>query len=178
LGAAAPDFALKDLRGEVVRLSAFRGKTVVLEWFNPECPFVRYAHKRGMLKNTMRPRFGPRGKVVWLAINSGGPGRQGHGARVNRSGKIDLKLTYPVLVDEDGRVGRSYGASRTPEIFVVDPSGTLIYRGAPDDTQGGDISPGMRVRNFVTEALEDLRNRRAIRTSSAAAYGCSVKYAR
>jgi len=178
VGEKAPQFSLPNLKGETVQLSDFRGKTVVLEWFNPDCPFVRYAHKKGMLKNSMRPRYGPKGKVVWLAINSSGPGKQGHGLRTNSAGQGQFKMDYPVLLDESGAVGRAYGATRTPEIFVVNPQGILVYRGAPDDTGGGDIAPGMKVRNFVTEALTDLRRGRAIRTSSYAVYGCSVKYAR
>jgi peroxiredoxin len=108
IGAPAPDFTLHDLDGKPVTLSAFRGKTVVLEWFNPNCPFVRASHTKGSLK-TYAAKATAQG-VVWLAINSAAPGKEGNGKDANEEGKKLFGLTHPILLDESGATGRHYGA--------------------------------------------------------------------
>ncbi|MEW6435356.1 MAG: thioredoxin family protein [Myxococcota bacterium] len=176
VGAPAPDFTLKDLDGKDVKLSAFKGKTVVLEWFNPECPYVKASHTKGSLKDTAQ-RAAKKG-VVWLAINSGAPGKQGHGVEKNRAGVKAFGLEHPVLLDESGAVGKAYGATNTPHLFVIDPRGTLVYRGAIDnspDGEGGAAKDGKLV-NYVEAALDDLAAGRAVKTPDTKAYGCSVKY--
>jgi peroxiredoxin len=172
VGAPAPDFALKDLDGKEVRLSAYKGKTVVLEWFNPGCPFVVYAHGEGPLK--AQPAKALADGVVWLAVNSGAPGKQGHGVEANKKAVQDWGIGYPVLQDEAGQVGRLYGATTTPNLFVVDPKGNLAYAGALDDAPLGK-SEGA-VTNHVTAALADIAAGRAVAKPSTKAYGCSVKY--
>jgi peroxiredoxin len=174
VGKPAPDFRLKSLEGEVVELSRYRGKTVVLEWFNPECPFVKRNHKEGPLKD-MAARTGASG-VVWLAINSAAPGKQGHGAEVNGRGRDAFGMKYPILVDEDGAVGKRYGAERTPHMYVIDPKGTLVYAGAIDNAPDGDPSEGDKVVNYVESALADLAAGRPVAQAQTKAYGCSVKY--
>jgi len=176
VGQPAPDFTLPDLDGKPVKLSDQRGKIVVLEWFNPDCPFVRAAHTKGSLR-TMAATETAAG-VVWLAINSGAPGKQGHGAEATRAGKERFGLTHPILLDEIGTVGHAYGAARTPHLFVVDAKGTLVYAGAIDNSPDGEgESPtGDKLVNHVAEALGDLRAGRAVRTPRTDAYGCSVKY--
>ncbi|HEU4535850.1 MAG TPA: thioredoxin family protein [Polyangiaceae bacterium] len=174
LGQPAPDFALRDLDGQSVKLSDFRGKTVVLEWFNPECPFVKNNHAEGPLKD-MAKKVAEKG-VVWLAINSGAPGKQGHGVAVNREGKQRFGLAHPVLLDETGEVGKLYGATRTPHMYVIDPAGVLAYRGAIDNAPDGDPR-GDRLINYVEAALADLSAGRPVATPEVKAYGCSVKYA-
>src|SRR6186713_697829 len=101
VGAPAPEFELGDLDGNKIKLASYRGSVVVLEWFNPECPFVKKSHTKGSLVDTAA-RHTKQG-VVWLAINSGAPGKQGAGVEKNRAGRETFKLTHPILLDEDGR---------------------------------------------------------------------------
>jgi peroxiredoxin len=174
IGQPAPDFSLPDLDGKAVKLSDHRGKTVVLEWFNSGCPFVQQSHTKGGLKG-MAARHADK-NVVWLAINSNAPGKQGHGKDANTKGKADFGMTYPILVDEDGKVGRMYDAKRTPHMFVIDPKGTLVYAGAIDSTKGGEPEPGETVSNYVELALAEVAAGKPVTTASTEAFGCTVKY--
>jgi peroxiredoxin len=177
VGQAAPDFTLADLDGKPVKLSDHRGKVVVLEWFNPECPFVKAAHSRGSLVATAE-RHQRGGDVVWLAVNSGAAGKQGHDPAVNRAALTEWKLGHPVLRDPSGAVGRAFGAKRTPQLFVIDREGVLRYAGAIDNSPDaeGKSPTGDRLVNYVDEALSDLAAGRAVRTPTTEAYGCTVKY--
>ena len=176
LGAPAPDFSLPDLDGKQVTLSSFRGKTVVLEWFNPGCPFVKASHTKGSLADTAA-RHGKAG-VVWLAINSGAPGKQGHGVEANREGQQRFKLEHPILLDETGRIGHAYAAAHTPHLYVIDKEGVLVYRGAIDNSPDaeGESPTGGKLVNYVDAALADLAAGRPVATPETEAYGCSVKY--
>lgn len=175
LGEAAPDFSLADLDGDTHTLAQHRGKVVVLEWFNPECPFVNYAHQEGELKAMAKGASAD--GVVWLAINSGAPGKQGHGVEANRAGVAEFAMEHPVLLDESGAVGRRYGAGKTPHLFVIDAEGALVYRGAIDNAPMGEVrDAGAAKINYVAAALEDLKAGRPVAIAEAAAYGCSVKY--
>ncbi len=178
VGKPAPEFTLRDLDGKEVRLSSFQGKTVVLEWFNPECPFVQKSHTKGSLKGLARD-LSEKG-VVWLAVNSGAPGKQGAGVDVNRKGVATFGLANPVLLDEDGRVGKLYGATNTPHMFVVDPSGVVVYAGAIDNSPDaeGESPEGGKLVNYVAEAVSAVAEKRPVAQASTKAYGCSVKYAR
>lgn len=176
IGAPAPDFTLTDTEGKTVKLSDFRGKTVVLEWFNPGCPFVQKSHTKGSLVDTAAKHT--KNGVVWLAINSGAPGKQGHGVEANRAAKQEFKMDHPVLLDETGAVGKAYGAKRTPHMYVIDKNGVLVYAGAIDnspDGEGESPSDGKLV-NYVEAALDDLAAGRAVAKAETEAYGCSVKY--
>ncbi len=137
LGEPAPAFALPDVDGKTLSLAEFAGKTVVLEWFNPDCPFVKYAHAEAGPLRTMAKDRGS--EIVWLAINSGAPGKQGAGAERNREAKQEYAIEHPILLDESGAVGRSYGATNTPHMFVIDPSGKLTYAGALDNAPMGTV---------------------------------------
>jgi peroxiredoxin len=173
---AAPDFTLRDLDGATVRLADLRGKVVVLEWFNPECPFVQRSHTEGSLVGLSK-RQAAKG-VVWYAINSGAPGKQGSGAETNRKGQQALHVDNPILLDETGVVGKAYGATNTPHMFVIDAAGNLVYGGAIDNSPDGEgKSPeGGTLVNYVEQALEDVAAKRPVRTPKTKAYGCSVKY--
>ena len=176
LGKKAPDFSLPDLDGKQVKLSDFKGKTVVLEWFNPECPFVKASHTKGSLVGTAKKHTAK--GIVWLAINSGAPGKQGNGVEKNKEGLKTFGLAHPVLLDEKGEVGKTYGASNTPHLYVIDKTGTLVYRGAIDnspDGEGQNPKDGKLV-NYVDAALEDVAAGRPVKTNDTKAYGCSVKY--
>lgn len=176
IGKPAPDFELPDLDGNEVRLSDFKGKVVVLEWFNPECPFVKLSHTKGSLRGAAEEA--KKDGVVWLAINSNKPGSQGSSLEVNREAKASFGMSYPILRDESGKVGQLYGAKRTPHMYVVDANGTLVYAGAIDNSPDGEQqSPtGGTLVRYVDEALADLAANRPIRTTETEAYGCTVKY--
>lgn len=178
IGKPAPDFALKDVDGKEVKLSSFKGKKVVLEWFNPGCPFVQAAHSKGSLKDAAKRHTA--NDVVWLAINSGAPGRQGHGAAANKEAAKSWSLDHPILLDESGAVGRAYGATNTPHMMVIDEKGTLVYRGAVDNSPDGegDSPAGGKLVSYVDGALADLGAARPVGTAETKAYGCSVKYAK
>jgi peroxiredoxin len=177
VGQPAPDFELPSLAGEKVKLSAFKGKTVVLEWFNPDCPFVRQAHTSGSLAGTGSRE--QKNGVVWLAVNSGAPGKQGHGKETNEAGKEQYGIDYPILFDEDGRVGRMYGATNTPHMYVIDTEGTLVYMGALDNSRSGDPEDAEpELINYVANALKALADKQPVATAQTNAWGCGVKYAK
>lgn len=176
VGKPAPDFTLTDLDGKSVSLASFKGKTVVLEWFNPECPFVKASHLKGSLE-TYAAEATAKG-VVWLAINSGAAGKQGHGVEKNREGVAAFGLKHPVLLDPTGEVGRRYGATNTPHMYVIAPDGALVYAGAIDNSPDGEgESPtGDKLVNYVDEALKALAEGKPVSAPKTSAYGCSVKY--
>ena len=136
IGQPAPDFTLTDIDGKTVHLHDYAGKAVVLEWFNPKCPFVNASHSKASLKG-MATRREAQG-VAWLAINSAAAGKQGFGAEASRGGKERFGLDHPILLDPTGAVGHAYGATNTPHMFVIDASGTLVYRGAIDNSPDGE----------------------------------------
>ena len=175
VGKPAPDFTLKTLSGETVSLSAFKGKVVVLEWFNPDCPFVRQSHTAGSLE-------GMAGKVVdddtvWLAINANAEGKQGHSEEANRAGQERYGIDYPILLDRDGSVARSYGAERTPQIYVIDKTGTLVYVGAVDNSGGGDLEDADPLETYAADAIAAAKKGEPVAKPQTEAWGCTVKYA-
>jgi peroxiredoxin len=176
VGKAAPDFALKGLDGKEVKLSSFKGKTVVLEWFNPGCPYVKKSHSVGSLVDTAGRHT--KSGVVWLAINSGATGKQGADPKENTAAVKDWKMTHPVLLDAAGTVGKTYGATNTPHMFVIDKTGKLVYAGAIDNSPDAEkkSAPDGKLVNYVDAAFEDLAAGRPVKTTETKAYGCSVKY--
>jgi len=171
IGAPAPDFALKDLDGKSVTLSALKGEIVVLEWFNPGCPFVVSAHEGGPLE-TMAADYDK--KVRWLAINSGAPGKQGHGVKANQAAVEGWKMGHPVLIDEDGTVGKTYGATNTPQMVVIDAEGKVAYYGALDNAPRGK-APG-KVVPYTANAIDAVLGGKPVKPSRTQPWGCSVKY--
>ncbi len=173
VGEAAPKFTLVTTEGKEVKLEDFKGKIVVLEWFNPECPFVKKHHE---LNNTMvetANKYKDK-DVVWLAINSSAPGKQGHGKDYNEQARKDWKLPYPVALDESGEVGHAYGAKTTPHMFVINKEGVLVYAGAIDD----DNDPKQVGKtNYVVEAVNATLKGETVKDSETKPYGCGVKYA-
>jgi peroxiredoxin len=176
VGKPAPDFTLPDVDGKSVSLAAFKGKPVVLEWFNPGCPFVRASHTAGSLKGLAAEQIAQ--GVTWLAINSGAPGKQGNGAEATRQGQTTFGMQHPVLLDESGAVGRLYGAERTPQLYVINAEGVLVYRGAIDNSPDGEgQSPeGGKLVNYVASALQAVRTGGAVEPAETKPYGCTVKY--
>ncbi len=174
LGKAAPDFELKDLDGKAVKLSDYKGKVVVLEWFNPECPFVvRGYGENGSLRG-QAARVAKDG-VVWLSVNSGAAGKQGVGVEKNKKAMAEWKIANPILLDEKGDVGRRYEAKTTPHMYVIDAKGVLAYRGAIDNAPDGKPE-GDKLVNYVDAAIADLKAGKAIGKAETKSYGCSVKY--
>lgn len=173
VGQKAPDFSLADLDGKKVELAAFAGKTIVLEWFNPQCPFIKEAHT-----HTLRDYGNELVKkgVVVLAINSAAPGKQGNDPKENVAARERFGIQYPILLDPTGVVGKSYGATNTPHMFVIDDKGVLVYEGAIDDTQGGDPDPGETVTNYVEQALQSIAKGTPPKAAHTKAWGCGVKY--
>ncbi|TNF37788.1 MAG: redoxin domain-containing protein, partial [Deltaproteobacteria bacterium] len=174
LGQLAPDFALTDTDGKAWKLSDHRGKIVVIEWFNPGCPFVKYAYGDGPLKDLARRSTSD--EVLWVNVNSGAPGKQGHGLEANQAAKTEWGIAHPILIDEDGAVGRRYDAKTTPGMVVVDKDGKLVYRGALDNAPLGRVEGDEAPVNYVSAALADLAAGRPVATPETTSYGCSVKY--
>jgi peroxiredoxin len=176
VGKLAPDFTLSDLDGKPVNLHDYRGKTVVLEWFNPECPFVRMSHTKGSLVDTAQKRTAQ--GIVWLAINSAAEGKQGYGVEKNKAGLAKFNLTHPVLLDPNGKVGHTYGATNTPHMFVIDAQGKLVYKGAIDNSPDGEgESPADgKLVSYVDVALDAIAQNKEPVVKETKAYGCSVKY--
>lgn len=176
VGKPAPDFTLKDYEGKTHHLADYKGKIVVLEWFNPDCPFVKKSHTVGSLKGLAK-RMTEKG-VVWIGINSAGAGKQGHGPERIGEGKKAFGLENVIVADESGQVGKTYGATNTPHMFVIDTQGVLAYRGAIDNSPDGEgESPtDGKLRNHVEMAIEDLLAGRPVQVKESKAYGCSVKY--
>lgn len=176
VGKPAPDFTLNDTEGKPVSLSSFKGKTVVLEWFNPECPYVVNAHTKGSLKDTAE-KLTAKG-VVWLGINSGAPGKQGAGPEKTKAGTAKFGMKHTVLIDQEGVVGRKYGATNTPHMYVISADGNLAYAGAIDNSPDGEGEnpEGGKLINYVDQAVTELLSGKPVSTPKTRAYGCSVKY--
>lgn len=176
VGQPAPDFTATAADGRTVRLADYRGKTVVLEWNNPGCPFVQKHYKGNMQKTQGAARAQ---NVVWLTVNSGAPGLQGHmnGAEATGFVRSSKAVTSAYLLDPKGVVGKAYGARTTPHMFVVAPDGSVAYAGGIDDIASADVADIPKAKNMVLAALSDLKAGRAVATPQARAYGCSVKYA-
>jgi peroxiredoxin len=176
VGQPAPAFTATDSNGRSHSLADFRGKTVVLEWFNPECPFVQKFYQPGAMQKLQADAA--KSGVVWLTIHSGAPGTQGHltPEQANAYIRANGVASAAYIPDPSGTIGRAYGARTTPHMFVIDPKGTLVYAGGIDDIQSANSSDIAKARNFVSLALADLRAGRPVETATSRPYGCSVKY--
>ena len=176
-GQAAPDFSLTGIDGKSYKLSDFRGKHVVIEWFNSECPFVQKHYESGNMQG-LQARYMAKG-VVWVGINSTSPRHSNYRDAARSQGILKEWKFAPsaFLLDPDGKVGTAYGARTTPHMYIVDPAGKLIYMGGIDDkpsTSARDI-PG--ARNHVAAALDQALAGQLVSESSTRPYGCSIKYA-
>lgn len=172
----APAFALVDTHGRTHHLSDYAGKFVVLEWINHQCPFVVKHYQSGNMQKLQRA-WTDKG-VVWLSICSSAPGKQGNLSPEEWNKVTAEKNAVPtaVLLDEDGTAGRAYGAKTTPHIFIINPSGGLIYQGAIDDAPSTDPKDVAGAHNYLTAALDEAMAGRAVTTAFTKSYGCSVKY--
>jgi alkyl hydroperoxide reductase subunit AhpC len=176
VGSPAPAFTLTDTKGKQHNLADFKGKHVVLEWVNFGCPFVKKHYGSGNMQATQKKAVDK--GVVWLSVCSSADGKQGHMEADEWNEEIsDRKMaSTAVLIDESGAVGKTYGAKTTPHMYIINPDGVLIYKGAIDDkpsTNKDDI-PG--ARNHVLAALDESMAGKPVSTASTTPYGCSVKY--
>ena len=177
VGAPAPSFSLPAADGKTHSLGDFKGKYVVLEWFNPGCPFVQ-KHYRSDNMQALQKEFTGKG-VTWLTIDSSAPGAEGYLTPAEATKQMaDWKIkSTALLLDPDGKVGHEYHATNTPHMFIVDPEGKLIYEGAIDSKASYDDTDIKSSTNYVRAALEEAMAGKPISNSQTKAYGCSIKYA-
>lgn len=177
IGAPAPTFTARDSNGKVVSLAQFRGKTVVLEWNNPGCPFVKKHYESANMQKTQRAALAQ--GAVWLTVNSGAPGKQGHmdGAAANAMVKTAGAAPTAYILDPTGAVGKAYAASTTPHMYIIDGRGILTYKGGIDDKPTANRADIAGARNHVLAALADMKAGRKVAMADTRSYGCSVKYA-
>lgn len=176
IGEPAPDFTAMGADGKSHSLSDYRGKYVVLEWLNHECPYVK---KHYDTKNMQGLQMEMTGKdAVWLSINSSAPGKQGHTTPEQANAKSETTGAKPtqVILDPDGTIGRLYDAKTTPHMFVVDPDGELIYRGAIDDQPSFDKASVADAKNYVRQGTAEAMAGDEVSEPATKPYGCSVKY--
>ena len=176
-GQAAGNFRLMDAGGKPVSLSDYRGRTVVLEWNNPGCSYVQKHYDSGNMQRTQAAATA--GGAVWLSINSGAPGKQGHMTGPEARAFLAKAKARPTayLLDPEGRVGRGYAAKTTPHLYVIDGRGVLRYQGGIDDKPTADQSDIAGARNHVLAALGELKAGKPVSVAETRPYGCSVKYA-
>jgi peroxiredoxin len=173
VGQAAPDFKATDSEGKSVNLSDLQGKIVVLQWFNPNCPYVVKHYENG--NNTfydLNAKYKDKG-VVFLAVASNAKGEQGSGADAANSARKNWKIAYPIIIDESGEIGKAYGAKNTPGMVVIGKDGKIAYMGAIDDDRGPEKAGKT---NYVAKALDELIAGKPVTTTTTQPYGCSVKY--
>jgi peroxiredoxin len=177
VGQPAPAFSLSDTRGNAVSLADFKGKTVVLEWVNPGCPYVRKHYDSANMQTTQKGALDQ--GVVWLAVNSTHPSHYDYKKPAEMAAWMKTQNGVPTttLMDSEGKVGRSYGARTTPHLYVVDARGTLVYAGGIDDKPSANPADVKTARNHVNAALADLAAGKAVAQPATRPYGCSVKYA-
>lgn len=176
IGTTAPDFSLTDSKGKTQSVSQYKGKYVVLEWFNPECPFVKKHYGSGNMQK-LQEEFTAKG-VVWLTIDSNAPGLEGNLTAEQANFKMtDWKTKQTALVlDPDGKAGRGYGAKNTPHMFVINPEGKVVYEGAIDSKATPNPSDIASSTNYVKVALEESLAGKTVSNANTKPYGCSVKY--
>jgi peroxiredoxin len=170
IGEPAPQFSLLDQNGKTVNLSDYSGKTVVLEWFNPGCPYVQKFYNSGRM-NELAKQAGSK-DVVWLAINT----TRGSTPESNKETAARLQIDRPILSDDGGKVARMYGAKTTPHMFVIDKAGTLVYAGAIDDKPDTDPKTLETAKNYVNAAIDELAAGKPVSVPETQSYGCGVKY--
>ena len=176
VGGAAPDFSLTDAKGKTHSLAQYKGKYVVLEWFNPECPFVKKHYGSGNMQK-LQEEYTSKG-VAWLTIDSNAPGTEG-----NLSADAASKVTTgwktqqtALLLDPEGKAGRAYGAKNTPNMVVINPEGKIVYEGAIDSKATPNPADIPNSTNYVKVALDESLAGKPVTTSTTKPYGCSVKY--
>jgi peroxiredoxin len=174
-GKSAPNFTLTDTHGKKHNLADYDGKYIVLEWFNQQCPFVKKHYESGNMQN-LQKEYTKKG-VIWLSICSSAEGKPGYFSAEEHNKMFAKEKAAPtaILLDSDGKVGHLYGAKSTPDMFVINPKGILIYAGAIDDKPDLEDSVST-AKNYVKAALEESMAGKPVAVASTKSYGCSVKY--
>jgi peroxiredoxin len=177
VGKPAPDFALTDTNGKIHHLADYKGKYVVLEWYQPDCPFVRKHYRSGNMQ-ALQKEFLAKG-VVWLSIDSSAAGQEGNypADQLNQIASKDGSSRTALLLDADGKVGHLFGAKTTPDMYIINPQGTLVYQGAIDDRPSTELNDVKTAKNYVRTALDAVMAGQTVALTSTRPYGCSVKYA-
>lgn len=176
IGKPAPDFTLTDLNGKTHQLSDYKGKTVVLEWVNPECPFVQKHYNSGNIPSLQKSAMTD--GVVWLLVNSGHRGSEGDFEPAKASAWLKKNRATPTAYcrDLDGKVGRLFAAKTSPHLFVITGAGTLVYDGAIDSIRSAEQSDIPKATNYVAQALAAVKAGKPVPKASSPPYGCFVKY--
>jgi len=176
VGQPAPDFTGADSNGKQHSLSQYKGKTVVLEWTNHDCPYVKKHYNSGNMQALQKDATA--NGIVWLSIISSRPGKQGHvsGKQANELTASRNASPTAVILDESSEIGLLYGAKTTPHMYIVDKSGQLVYMGGIDNTPSKDEDDIPKSKNYVRAALDEMAAGQAIKESITRPYGCSVKY--
>ena len=177
IGEAAPAFTGQGADGKPVSLASYKGKTVVLEWTNHECPFVRKHYESGNIPRLQQEATGQ--GVVWLQVISSGPGHEGYvdGATAIKLNQQRHAVPSATVLDPQGSIGKLYGAQTSPHLFIVNAQGQLVYKGGIDSIPSTRVEDITRADNYVRIALADVAAGRAVGQPSTRPYGCSVKYA-
>ncbi|MEH0194871.1 redoxin domain-containing protein [Caulobacter sp. CCNWLY153] len=174
--APAPAFTARDIDGKTRSLSEFKGKTVVLEWVNEGCPYVK-KHYSGNMQGLQQAATAD--GVVWLSVASSAPGKQGYfadGAQAKTWMSAKGAKPTTLLLDPEGVVATAYKAKTTPHMYVIDPAGQLVYQGAIDDKPSNKVEDIATAKNYVAAALSDLKAGRKVAVPASQPYGCAVKY--
>lgn len=176
-GATAPEFRALDSAGKERSLGEFKGRTIVLEWTNHDCPYVRKHYGAGAMQALQKEATAA--GIIWLSIISSGPGQQGFvsGAQANALTIQRKAVPTAVLLDPTGAVGKLYGAKTTPHMFIIDPQGILVFQGGIDDRPTANPADLPKANNYVRAALADMAAGRPVAVAASTPYGCSVKYA-
>lgn len=176
IGEPAPPFTGIDTHGNSHTLSDYRGKPVILEWTNHDCPYVRKHYNSGNMQQQQQAATGQ--GVVWLSIISSAPGKQGHVTPARADALTVQRNAAPsaVILDENGDIGRLYGAKTTPHMFIIDADGRLAYMGGIDSIASSNPADIEKAAQYVPAALAQMMNGEPIASSVTRPYGCSVKY--
>ena len=178
IGAPAPVFSLPGTDGKTYTLADLKGKYVVLEWLNFGCPYVERHYRTGNMPGLQKEYTAK--DVVWLAVVSSAPGKQGYYEpdAMNRQNEEMGGAQTAILLDPEGDVGKMYGAKTTPHMYIVNPEGTLIYKGGIDDKPRASDAKTKDANNYVRAALDEAMSGKAVTIDTSRPYGCSVKYKR
>lgn len=170
IGKLAIDFTLKDIDGKDVKLSSFKGKTIVLEWFSPACPACKFAYGKDGPMKELHERLTKEG-VVWLAVNSEDDARPASKVEANKAFLEKYKIGTRIVLDPSGAVGKAYGAKTTPHMFVIDTKGVLVYQGAIDNAPNGEVEKDAKKINYVDAAIKESTAGKAVTTPKTTSYG-------